>query len=129
MSRQHPVDVLVGKRIRMRRLQMSLSQSDLANALRLTFQQVQKYEKGSNRVSCSRLYEIAQALDVPITYFFEEQGGNFEARASEQLDARDLKAGMRLVAAFGKLSDDKTRRKFIELIDSVVASRGRAAGR
>ncbi len=129
MSRQHPVDVLVGKRIRMRRLQKSLSQSDLANALRLTFQQVQKYEKGTNRVSCSRLYEIAHALDVPITYFFEEQEGSLEARAAEQLDARDLKAGMRLVAAFGKVEDDNTRRKILDLIDSVVASQGRAAGR
>ncbi len=58
----HPIDVIVGKRIRLRRLQLSLSQTDLGQKLGVAFQQVQKYEKGTNRVSCSRLYEISKIL-------------------------------------------------------------------
>src|SRR4051794_15653843 len=68
----HTIDVMVGKRIRLRRLQLTLSQTDLARKLGLTFQQVQKYEKGTNRVSCSRLYEIANILKVPVSFFFSD---------------------------------------------------------
>jgi transcriptional regulator with XRE-family HTH domain len=122
LSRHHPVDVLVGKRIRMRRVQKSLSQSELADALGLTFQQVQKYEKGASRVSCSRLFEIAQRLDVPIIYFFCDDGGNIDTRAVQHLDPGDLKDGMRLVAAFGKIGSRAVRQKFLDLLESVAAT-------
>src|SRR5437870_3411829 len=70
----HPVDIKVGKHIRLRRQELSMSQTDLAKKLGLTFQQVQKYERGTNRVSCSRLSEISEVLDAPITFFFSEAG-------------------------------------------------------
>ena len=66
----HPVDVHVGARIRLRRKEMGISQTDLADVLGLTFQQVQKYERGSNRVSASKLYDITNKLETPIEYFF-----------------------------------------------------------
>lgn len=68
----HPIDLHVGRRIRMRRSMMGISQEKLAEALGLTFQQIQKYEHGLNRVSASRLYHIAALLDVPTSYFYEE---------------------------------------------------------
>jgi transcriptional regulator with XRE-family HTH domain len=108
----HPIDVLVGKRIRMRRTQKRLTQGELAEAVGVTFQQVQKYEKGTNRVSCSRLYDIAQTLEVPITYFFFDEGEKHGIRAADLLDLGDLKEGVRLVAAFGKVSDRAVRRSF-----------------
>jgi transcriptional regulator with XRE-family HTH domain len=67
----NPIDKHVGSRVRMRRLKLNMSQTDLGNALGLTFQQVQKYEKGSNRVSASRLQHISQILQVPVPFFFE----------------------------------------------------------
>ena len=70
-ARPEPVDVIVGARIAARRREMGLSQSDLARALSITFQQVQKYERGANRVSASKLYDIAAALRTPIAWFFE----------------------------------------------------------
>lgn len=75
----HPVDVHVGKCIRFRRSQLSMSQSVLAERLGITFQQVQKYERGVNRISASKLFDTARALGVPIKYFFEElEGGEKE---------------------------------------------------
>jgi transcriptional regulator with XRE-family HTH domain len=71
----HPIDVHVGKRVRLRRRMLGLSQTQLGEHLGLTFQQVQKYELGSNRVSASKLFEIAQALNVSITYFFQDIEG------------------------------------------------------
>ncbi len=68
----HPVDVHVGARVRLRRTLLGMTQSGLGDALGLTFQQVQKYEHGTNRISASRLYEMSRALDVPIEYFFED---------------------------------------------------------
>lgn len=67
----NPVDVHVGRRVRLRRRELGVSQAWLADRLRLTFQQIQKYERGANRISASKLYAIAKLLEVPITYFFE----------------------------------------------------------
>src|SRR5260370_324082 len=66
----HPIDVMVGKRMRLRRVQLGLSQTELGQKLGVTFQQIQKYENGANRVSCSRLYDTSVALEVPIAFFF-----------------------------------------------------------
>ncbi len=71
-GKPHPVDVHVGARVRQRRVLQGMTQTDLANALGLTFQQVQKYENGRNRISASRLFELSQVLDVPIQYFFDD---------------------------------------------------------
>lgn len=123
VSCRQPIDVLVGKRIRTRRVEKSLSQRALADALGLTFQQLQKYEKGANRVSCSQLWQIARILDAPIPYFFNEEEESFETRVAEQLDARDLKNGKRLAAAFAKISDFGTRRKFLNLLECIASYR------
>ena len=69
----HPLDIAVGKRVRLRRLQLSMSQSELAQQIGVAFQQVQKYETGANRISCSKLAEMADALDCPITFFFSDE--------------------------------------------------------
>lgn len=84
----HPVDLHIGSRIRLRRKLLAISQTDLADALGLTFQQVQKYERGSNRVSASKLYEIAQRLDVSIGFFFEglSMSDNTVIAAPESMD-------------------------------------------
>jgi len=112
---------MVGKRIRLRRLQLSLSQTDLARKLGLTFQQVQKYEKGTNRVSCSRLYEIANILKVPVSFFFSDKAdGRPEVRIAEHLEPNKLKDGLRLITAFGQIDDVKTRRKLLALVESMA---------
>ena len=117
----HSIDVMVGKRVRLRRLQLSFSQTDLATKLGLTFQQVQKYEKGTNRISCSRLYEIAAILKVPITFFFsDKEDGRAEVRVAEQLEPNQLKDGLRLITAFGQIEDVKMRRKLLALVESMV---------
>ena len=73
MAKPDPVDIHVGSRLRIRRLMLKMSQTDLAKTAGITFQQVQKYEKGTNRISSSRLQQFANVLDVQITYFFEQQ--------------------------------------------------------
>ena len=117
----HPVDVMVGKRVRLRRLQLSLSQTELAQKLGLTFQQVQKYEKGTNRVSCSRLSEISEVLDVPITLFFSDKlETKAEVAVAEQLEPSQLKDGLRLITAFGQIGETQTRKKLLALVESMV---------
>ena len=76
MAKSHPVDAHVGIRMRQRRTLLGMSQTRLGDAVGLTFQQVQKYERGANRVGSSRLFEFAKALDVPVSYFFDEMPGN-----------------------------------------------------
>ena len=72
VSRSGPIDIHVGERVRLRRNLLGISQTDLGKAVGVTFQQVQKYEKGTNRISASRLFNLSRALDVPISYFFED---------------------------------------------------------
>ena len=88
----HPIDVMVGKRIRLRRVQLGLSQTELGQKLGVTFQQIQKYENGTNRVSCSRLYETSVALEVPIAFFFMDsaQAGLELAVAGHSAEAGDF---------------------------------------
>ena len=76
MPRFHPVDIHVGARLRQRRHLVGLSQSKLGESVGLTFQQIQKYERGTNRISSSRLYEFAKVLAVPVSYFFDEMPAN-----------------------------------------------------
>src|SRR5260370_738995 len=76
MARSHPVDVHVGARMRQRRTLLGMSQEKLGTAVGLTFQQIQKYERGSNRIGSSRLFEFAKVLDVPVSYFFDEMPSN-----------------------------------------------------
>jgi transcriptional regulator with XRE-family HTH domain len=89
MARSHPVDVHVGARMRQRRTLLGMSQEKLGNAVGLTFQQIQKYERGSNRIGSSRLFEFAKVLDVPVSYFFDEMPSN--ALAGRPMSGRGKK--------------------------------------
>src|SRR5512138_3267596 len=79
-KKPNPIDIHVGSRIRLRRTLLGMSQQKLGEAIGLTFQQVQKYERGANRVGSSRMFELARVLDVPISYFFEEMGSDTAQR-------------------------------------------------
>jgi transcriptional regulator with XRE-family HTH domain len=118
------VDVHVGLKIRMRRKRVGLTQQGLAEALGLTFQQVQKYERGANRVSASKLYHAAEVLGVTVGYFFEglpETGGRAPERRTRALD--DLMGcpeGRELAASFARLPGARVRRKLVELLHSMA---------
>jgi transcriptional regulator with XRE-family HTH domain len=125
----HPVDMMVGKRVRLRRLQLSLSQTELGEKLGVAFQQVQKYEKGANRVSCSRLYEMSRVLEVPITYFFAENGDTGpEITVAEQLDVPELKEGFRLMSAFRQIQNHAVRRSVVALVETMAENGTAEAG-
>lgn len=121
----NPIDVHVGARIRMRRLLLGMNQETLANALGLTFQQVQKYEGGANRVSASRLSAMAEILSVPISYFFgdlqpEDADISPEDRQwREQLQRPETIEFIRLYYA---IPDQQVRRQFLEMAKTVAAS-------
>lgn len=122
----HKVDVLVGKRIRVRRTQLSMSQSELANKLGLTFQQVQKYEKGSNRVSCSRLYDIAKCLEAPISFFFSDaEIDTSGAKLIDNVDLSQVRDAVRLVTAFGKINNRNTCRHLADLAETIAEVDGK----
>ncbi|HKP77513.1 MAG TPA: helix-turn-helix transcriptional regulator [Phenylobacterium sp.] len=121
----HPVDRHVGLRIRMRRKELGVSQERLADALGITFQQVQKYERGANRVSASKLWEIAAALKTPVAYFYDGLGDR-DALAAERDAAQEFmlsSEGIELMTAFPRIAEPAIRRKIVELV-RVVADEG-----
>ncbi len=121
-KRTTAVDAHIGSRMRTRRLVLNMTQDSLAERLGITFQQIQKYEKGSNRISASRLLDVAAILDVPPTYFFEGLDGTASKDGSSQnlLVDRD---GADLLRAFNSIEDRGTRRAII----SVVTAASRAS--
>ncbi len=124
----HPVDVLVGRRTRERRTLEGMSQTAVAEKLGLTFQQLQKYERGHNRISASRLYELAQLFDVPVTYFYEgmEPGKKAPPR-DEKLTKRET---LELVRAYYAISDRGVRDKIRGLVKAAAKlGRSPATGR
>ena len=123
----HPFDVYVGSRIRLARLEARLNQTELANMLEITFQQVQKYEKGTNRTSCSRLYEISKALNKPLAFFLEgydetpfKWSGEGDNEPTPVIDSAD---SLGLLVAF-KSIDSRDIRKSIVTMTKAVAQRG-----
>lgn len=117
-KRPNPVDVHVGSRVRLRRNQVGISQQQLAAHLGITFQQVQKYEKGMNRVGASRLQAISSILKVPVSFFFDEApegAGNVQSEPTIALPV-DGREGLELLRAFARISNSKVRRCVIELI-------------
>ena len=120
----NPVDLHVGGRIRMKRKVLGVSQERLAEALGLTFQQVQKYERGANRVSASKLYEVARFLQAPISYFFEgladptvESDGEDTSGAEQFVhDFLMTPEGLELAATFPKIRKGRVRRRVLELV-------------
>jgi transcriptional regulator with XRE-family HTH domain len=123
----NPTDKHVGSRVRMRRLVLDMSQTDIADALGLTFQQVQKYEKGTNRIGASRLQHISQVLQVPVPFFFEGapavsgvRPGHGTANAPSPSYMTDFLAtsdGLSLAKAFMLIEDPKLRRAIVRLVE------------
>lgn len=140
----HPsaVDIHVGSRIRLRRTMLGMSQERLANALGLTFQQVQKYERGTNRVGASRLFDISRIMNIPIAYFFDDMPSHISAGPpsgprgrnhgfsespspfgddiDEQLSSRETRD---LIQAYYRIADPAVRVKMLELIKSLATSK------
>jgi len=109
----------LGMRIRLRRVEMKISQSELADKLGVTFQQVQKYEKGVNRVGASRLQQVATALDVPVTFFFDSDG---KSREVDSLLFIDSAFSLRLLRAYASVKSQAIQRQFVSLIESIAAN-------
>ncbi len=130
----NPVDVHVGARLRQRRTLLGMSQTVLGDAIGLTFQQMQKYENGANRISASRLFDLSRVLDVPIEYFFGDMparvagilAGKRRSRAEQppsyDLDPIAKRETLELVRAYYKISDPKIRKRLFELTKALGAA-------
>lgn len=126
----NPIDRHVGSRVRMRRMMLGMSQEKLGDALGLTFQQVQKYEKGANRIGASRLQQISQILQVPVSFFFEgapsSQRSDRVEGFSEALspayvsDFLATSDGLALTKAFVRIKDAKLRRRIVDLVEQIA---------
>ena len=139
MAKAQLVDVHVGSRMRQRRTLLGMSQSKVAEAVGLTFQQIQKYERGSNRIGSSRLYEFAKVLDVPVSYFFDEMPSNAlsgrpmsgrgrkgfgEADTPAQYEKDPLlkRETLELVRAYYKIRARRVRKRIFEMVKAVGAA-------
>jgi transcriptional regulator with XRE-family HTH domain len=111
-------DIALGARIRLRRVEMKMSQHELGDRLGVSFQQIQKYEKGVNRVGASRLEYIAAALGVPVTFFYGD--GDAKQIEVESLLFLDSSFSLRLLRAYAKVKDQTVQRQFVTLIESVA---------
>ncbi|WP_064697146.1 helix-turn-helix domain-containing protein [Rhizobium aegyptiacum] len=126
-KKPHPTDVEVGSRIRIRRRILNMSQTTLADKLGLTFQQVQKYEKGTNRVGASRLQAVADALEVPVSFFFDPLESTPElVRGSgmerDLIDFLSSAEGIALNQAFRKLTSVDVRRRLVAVVKAAAAT-------
>jgi transcriptional regulator with XRE-family HTH domain len=127
-DKPNPVDIHVGSRVRLRRTLLGMSQEKLGDALGLTFQQVQKYERGANRIGASRLYDLSRVLDVPVAYFFEEFGDvPALSGASETVDPYQPNPMMKretleLVRAYLRIADPQIKRRVFELTKALAAA-------
>ncbi len=127
-KKPNPIDMHVGSRVRLRRNMLGMSQEKLGEHLGITFQQIQKYEKGTNRVGASRLQAIASVLKVPVSFFFEDAPGidvsPAKGMAEENTggyvyDFLNSAEGLQLNRSFMKISDAKVRRKIIDLVKAL----------
>jgi len=123
------LDQQVGSRVRLRRLMLKLSQTDLADGLGLSFQQVQKYEKGMNRIGAGRLQQIAHILQVPVTFFFETPSPNPPPTVAQDQSLAKLndfmatRDGLTLAKAFVRIGDTKLRRRIVDLVEQIERDR------
>lgn len=119
-----PIDAHVGSRVRICRAHRDLSQADLGEAIGLTFQQIQKYERGTNRISASRLYEIAQVLDVPVSFFFDDMPGTIEQKPPAEAPADPLtrREALEVVRAYHAIADKSVRKSLFDMIKAVIKS-------
>jgi transcriptional regulator with XRE-family HTH domain len=121
----NPVDMQVGNRVRIRRMLIGMSQERLGELLGLTFQQVQKYEKGINRIGAGRLFDVSRILGVPIDYFYEGaqmsgQAGFAEDSAPPVMEFVSSGEGLQLSLAFMKIKDAKVRKRVLDLVKSLA---------
>ena len=124
----NPIDKHVGSRVRMRRKMLAMSQEKLGRALGLTFQQVQKYEKGANRIGGSRLHQISQIMQVPVAFFFEDAPGASATSKSDESalslthldDFVSSSEGLRLIAAFSRIKSVTLRRRINSLVQEMA---------
>ena len=148
VARPNPIDVHVGSRVRLRRTLLGMSQEKLGEALGLTFQQVQKYERGANRIGSGRLYHLSKVLDVPVSFFFddlpESQGGstvpsNLSGMSETPVETFEAEAMSRretleLVRAYYRITDQAVRKRMFELVKAIAGpsperrKRGRPPG-
>jgi transcriptional regulator with XRE-family HTH domain len=128
----NPVDVHVGRRLRLRRTLLGLSQEKLGAAIGLTFQQVQKYERGSNRIGASRLFDLSRVLDVPVGFFFDDMSEEVAARSPGQSRGRmgpvDVEPSpmakretLELVRAYYKIHNPAVRKRLFEMVKALAA--------
>ncbi len=124
-----PIDIQVGNRVRLRRMLIGMSQEKLGELLGLTFQQVQKYEKGVNRIGAGRLFQVAHILSVPIDYFYEGLNGETQpgvatdsgAASPPVMEFLSSGEGLQLTLAFMKIKDPKVRKRVLDLVKTLSA--------
>ncbi|MGD9914313.1 MAG: helix-turn-helix domain-containing protein [Rhizobiaceae bacterium] len=128
-KKPNPIDAHVGSRVRLRRNMLGMSQERLGESLGITFQQIQKYEKGTNRVGASRLQAIASVLDVPVSFFFENAPGGQptaaaglgeESQTTFVVDFLNSAEGIQLNRAFARISNPQVRRKLVDLVKTLA---------
>ena len=126
----NPIDVRVGARLRLRRNMLGLSQARLGEAIGLTFQQVQKYERGANRIGASRLHELSRVLDVPVSFFFDDTDpvrapavGSFVKLPADAFESDPLRKRetVELVQAYFAIEDGAVRRRLLDLAKALAA--------
>lgn len=133
MEKPSPIDVHVGARVRLRRTLLGMSQERLGEAIGLTFQQIQKYERGANRIGASRLYDLSRVLDVPVAFFFDEMApvaAAAEGRPEDALgeaptadyepDAMVRRETLELVRAYYRIRDPQLRRRLFDLTKAIA---------
>jgi len=130
----NPIDVHVGRRVRLRRTLLGLSQEKLGEALGLTFQQVQKYERGANRVGASRLFDLSRVLDVPVSFFFDDMSDDVSRRSPRLMvaglaedpaddpgaDQMTKRETLELVRAYYRITDPRVRRRVLDLAKALA---------
>ncbi len=134
MGKPNPVDVHVGSRVRLRRTLLGMSQEKLGEAIGLTFQQVQKYERGANRIGASRLFDLSRVLQVPVSYFFEDMSDDVAASSPGQIrgmaqehdtyepDPMAKRETLELVRAYYKITDPHVRKRLFEMTKALGAA-------
>jgi transcriptional regulator with XRE-family HTH domain len=134
VSKPNPVDIHVGGRVRLRRTLLGMSQEKLGEAIGLTFQQVQKYERGANRIGSSRLFDLSRVLDVPVGFFFDDMPSAVATRSPAQIrglaeepstyepDPMAKRETLELVRAYYKITDPQVRKRLFEMTKALAAA-------
>lgn len=134
ITNNNAIDVHVGRRVRLRRTLLGMSQEQLGDALNITFQQVQKYERGSNRISASRLWDISQILDVPVSFFFDDMSDDTAAHSPRRMrtasseeyeekpnDPMARRETLELVRAYYNITNQQVRKRITEMVKAVAS--------